>query len=192
MANKTDKKTKKEIKRKTININNTKNYGEDQEEVIRFIRLIIIILVVVLGVYLFSRAFISKDLFGKKEEERESVEGTVNYNTTIIGAMLNKPEEEYYVIMYDTETSQAAYYSNLVTAYKKNTEPLKIYMADLNNELNKKYISEKNHLKVSNINDLTVKDIGLVKIKNGAIIASYNTIDEISKELEYKKDAKNN
>lgn len=192
MANKTDKKTKKEIKRKTININNTKNYGEDQEEVIRFIRLIIIILVVVLGVYLFSRAFISKDLFGKKAEERESVEGTVNYNTTIIGAMLNKPEEEYYVIMYDTETSQAAYYSNLVTAYKKNTEPLKIYMADLNNELNKKYISEKNNLKVSNINDLTVKDVGLVKIKNGAIIASYNTIDEISKELEYKKDAKNN
>lgn len=192
MANKTDKKTKKEIKRKTININNTKNYGEDQEEVIRFIRLIIIILVVVLGVYLFSRAFISKDLFGKKEEERKTIEGTVNYNATIIGAMLNKPEKEYYVIMYDTETPQAAYYSNLVTAYKKNTEPLKVYMADLNNELNKKYISEKNHLKVSNINDLTVKDIGLVKIKNGAIIASYNTIDEISKELEYKKDAKNN
>ncbi len=181
----TKKKNTKRIKKE--------NYlSEEQNEAVRFIKILLIIIIGVVIVYFFTRAFVTKDLFNKKTEEKNPVAGEIDYSMTLIGNMLNKPEDEYYVIIYSSEDTLANYYNNLVTRYNKNKKPLAVYTADLANELNKNFVSsEASNLNAKDINDFRVKDLALLKIKKGKIVKTFDTEEKIVKELKYEKDATN-
>lgn len=176
-------------KKKTKRIKAEKYQTEEQEEVMRFIKILIILIVIVLGVYFLTRIFVTKDLFNKDKEEDKVTAGSINYNTTIIGAMLNRPEEEYYVIMYDSEDLNNVYYSGIASNYSKNEDALKVYTIDLKNELNKKYITdnqEQVNVNTENLDSFKVKDVALLKISNKKIVKSFITEEEITKELTNK------
>lgn len=163
---------------------------EEQIELKQFIKILIILIVLVVGVYFLTRIFVTKDLFNKNEENSTTTEGTINYNTTLIGNMFNKEDKEYYVLMYDTEDLQAAYYSGFISNYKKNEKPLNIYFANLSNPLNKKYVVENDdevNINTTNFEEFKIGKIGLLKITDGKISKAITNIDEIAKELEYKK-----
>ena len=101
--------------------------------------------------------------------------------------MLSKPEEEYYVIIYDTEDLNSVYYSGIVSTYQKNKEPLKVYYVDLGNELNKKYAAGDNEsINTTDLDNLKLKNITLVKVSNGKIVKTLTNEEDIAKELEYK------
>ena len=175
--------TKKE---KTKKIKVEKYRSDEQMEMIRFIRILIIVVILIVAVYFFTRIFATKDLLNNNEDETPIVEGTVNYNITMIGSMLNKPEEEYYVMIYNTENLRSIYYSGLMTVYTQNEEPLKIYFADLNKELNQKFYNPENvNLEVNNISDLRVGDLTLIKVRNGNIDEVFTEEEDIASELEY-------
>ncbi len=175
-------------KSKPKKIKQEKYRSEEQLEMIRFIRILIIVIIIILGIYFFTRIFVTKDLLNNNDEEREITEGTVNYTRTLIGSMLNKPEEEYYVIIYNSEDIRSIYYSGIVSAYENNEEPLKVYYADLNNELNKKfYNSENSNLNVDDISELKVGNLTLVKVKNGQIAEIFANEEDIATELAYIK-----
>lgn len=171
-------------------IKQEKYYSDEQMEIRKFIQILIIIVVLILGVYFFTRIFVSKDLFNKDEEVTKPVAGSIDYNTTIIGSIFNKPEEEYYVLMYDIKNPQAVYYSGLITSYKRNEKSLKVYTVDLNNELNKKYIKDEENLNTKDLNKFAVKNIALLKISKGNIIEASSDIEDIAAKLSYDKDAK--
>ena len=173
-------------KSKEKKVKQEKYRSEEQNEIIRFIRILIIVVVLILGIYFLTRIFVTKDLFNKEEPENEITAGSINYNVTLIGSMLNKPEEEYYVMIYDTENVRSIYYSTLISNYGNNEEPLKIYFANLNNELNKKFYDPENeNLDVNNISDLKVGDLTLIRVRNGSIVETFNTEEQIASELEY-------
>lgn len=115
--------TKKE---KTKKIKTEKYRSEEQTEMIRFVRILIIVIILILGIYFFTRIFVTKDLLNNEEEEKEILEGTVNYNLTMIGSLFNKPESEYYVMIYNTENLRSIYYSGLMTNYARNENALLI------------------------------------------------------------------
>jgi len=161
---------------------------DEQNELVRFVRILLIIIILVLAVYFLTRAFVTKDLF--KEETKETVPGEIDYSMTLIGNMLNKPEDEYYVIMYSSEDIEANYYNNIVNRYSKNKEHLVVYTSDLANELNKSFIGEDN-LNPKELTDFRVKDLALIKVKKGKISKSFTTVEEIVEELKYVKDATN-
>ena len=173
-------------KSKPKKIKQEKYRSEEQEEMIRFIRILIIVIIVILGIYFFTRIFVTKDLLNKEEDNTPITEGTINYTMTLIGSMLNKPEEEYYVIIYNADDIRSVYYSGLISNYNRNEDALTVYYANLANELNKKFYAPDNmNLETTNISDLRVGDLTLIKVKNGEIAEVWDNEEEIANELAY-------
>lgn len=173
----------KETKKiKPAKIAKTKNYKtEEQQEMIKFIVVLLIVAICVVGVYIFTRAFVTKDLFNENEEE--TVTGSINYDVAVVGTMLNRPYDEYYVISYDSTASDAATNDALLSNYKNTATALKIYYVDLNNELNKSYYSEESNKDAKTISELKLGDLTLIKIKNGQINKYIEGYENIQKQL---------
>lgn len=165
--------------------------SEEQEEIIRFVWILAIIIILILGVYFFTKIFVTKDL-NKDNTTSEPTTGEINYNSTLIGSMFTKPENKYFVLIYDSEDVRSVYYSGVISAYKKyNKEALRVYTADLNNELNKKYLDEENvNVNTNNLEKFKVGKLALLKITDGKVEKTYTTEEEIVKALDYDKDAK--
>ena len=175
---------KKMAKQKDKRIKSINYTSDEQNEVKSFIIILIIVVVAIIAVYVLTRLFVSKDLF-KNEPTKIVTPGEVNYSTVLIGSMLNVKEDEYYVIITDTSDPASSYYTGLMTTYKRNTKALPIYLADLSNELNKKYIGTKNNLNPTDMAKFMVKDNALIHIKDGKIVKAMSEEKDISNELKY-------
>lgn len=159
---------------------------EEQKEIKKFIYVVIGLVIIILGIYLFTRAFITKDLFKDNKSDIEYTEGTINDSVAIVGTMLNRPYDEYYLMAFDSENTKANYYNALVSKYTSNEKSLKVYHIDLANKLNEKYIANKDEkatTKFTTIAELKLGDITLIKVKNKKVTKIITNIDEIAKEL---------
>ncbi|MBE6154905.1 MAG: hypothetical protein E7163_04980 [Firmicutes bacterium] len=176
----TDKKKAKRIKKE-------KYQTEEQTEIIRFVKILVAVIIIVLGVYILTRIFVTKDLLNDTNTPKQTTAGQINYEITNIGSMLNKKEKEYYVIMYSSENLDAVYYSTLASKYSQNKNALKIYYANLDTELNQMYVdADKENLNPVNLEDFKVSNLALIKIKDNKIEKSFNTENEIATELANK------
>jgi hypothetical protein len=158
---------------------------EEQKEVKKFFLVLIGVVIIIVGIYFFTRAFITKDLF-TTTSDIEYTTGTVNYSTAIVGNMLNRQNDEYYVLIYDSESTKANYYSTLYSLYTNETDSIKMYTVDLSNELNKKYVAgedDKVSTEFTTLEDLKLGDITLIKVKKGTVKKYLTNIDDIKKEL---------
>ena len=95
--------------------NKVKKYEtEEQMEVKKFIFVLLGIVLIVVGIYFFTRAFVTKDLF-KQASDVTYTSGTVNYDVAVVGTMLNRSDKEYYVVAYSSENNNATYYNTLLS-----------------------------------------------------------------------------
>lgn len=159
---------------------------EEQKEIKKFICVLVGLIVIVVGIYFFTRAFITKDLFDNNKNEISYQEGAFNSDIATVGTMLNRPYEEYYLIAFDSDGTKVNYYNTLVSKYMSSKDSLKIYHIDLANELNKKYVAvedEKITTKFDSISNLKLGEITLVKVKNKKVVKFLTNIEDISKEL---------
>ena len=157
---------------------------EEQKEVKKFIFVVIGLVIIIVGIYFFTKAFVTKDLFDKSKDNY--TEGVINYDSVIIGNMLNRPYDEYYLLAFSSENLQQNYYEALMNKYKSKEKSLKIFKIDLNNELNKKYVAEekgKISSKFESLENLKLGEITLIKVKNKKVIKFITNIDDIVKEL---------
>ncbi len=203
-ASKTDKVDKKvtEVTKKEKNIDKSKSKKvnkiqfetTEQAEVKKFFIVIIVVLLCVGGIYLFTRAFVSKDLFKKDEPVTEEIQdGAFNDEVAIMGQIFNRPYEDYYVIIYDqTEGKNVGDMSNIVYNYsqKEDEKKLHMYSVDLSNELNKSYYDKDNeNTSAKTLKDMKVGDNTLLRIKKNKKtgnleVSKYITdIDAMKKEL---------
>ena len=157
----------------------------EQDEMIKFAVVILVVLLCVGAVYLFTRAFVTKDLFENTPETQEAVkEGVVNYDVAIMGQLLNRPYKQYYAIIYDSEGDYSTDMYKLVYAYVKKKDAKHIYTIDLSNELNKSYYDKENVNKnATQLSEMKVGDITLVKVKNGKIDKYIVDYAKMQKEL---------
>ncbi len=157
-------------------------HTEEQKEMIHFLIVFAVVLVVVCAVYFFSKVFVlDQNLFDVSYEA-----GVVNSERVVVGTLFNRPEKEYYVIAYDETGSQAVYYSSLTTNYKnKQTGALKIYHLNLDNELNKDYYVKEGsgNSQATKSSEVRLKNLTLIKIKNGKIDKYLEKLEDIEKEL---------
>lgn len=201
-------KEKKEAKEKTVNktdkVNRTKQCNKikfetaEQAEVKKFFIVILVVLCCVGAVYLFTRAFVSKDLFKGKEEETEEIQdGSVNYDVAIVGQIFNRPYSDYYVIIYNqNEGEYMSDMANIVSQYSalEDEDKLHMYNVDLSNDLNKSYYDVENENKsAKTLEELKLGDKTLLRIKKNKKtgnleISKYITdIDAMKKELGIKE-----
>ncbi len=157
---------------------------EEQAEIKKFIIVLLGLVIIIVGIYFFTRAFVTKDLFNKGEDVTYT-EGTINYDTVIVGNMLSRPYTEYYVMAFDSESTQANYYNTVVSKYTKEEKASKVYYLDLNNELNKPYVAtdENRSTSYKSLDELKFGELTLIKVKNEKVTKFITNIEDIKKEF---------
>lgn len=174
---------KKKNKVNKINYNTT-----EQDEIKKFLIVIVVVLALCGGIYLLTRAFVSKDLFGKEDETQEVADGTIDYSVAIMGQILNRPYDEYYVAIYNAKDGE--YVSDMATLlynYSTQEKHLHVYTVDLSNHLNADYYDPENvNTKAQSVADMKVGDITLLKVKKNKISKYIVDYDAMKKELGVK------
>lgn len=176
---------KRDISEKEIKkiLKNT-NRSDEQKEVKKFIVILLAVCILIIGVY-----FLTKNIIEKKQAkaaEANKTEVTFDYNKIILGELLNRPYEEYYVMVYSIKEAHANYYSGLANKYAstKGDDALKVYTADLDDTMNKKFYNKKeSNPQATSVDELKVKDLTLIKVKNGKIVKYLEDTDSIRKEF---------
>lgn len=162
---------------KRIKSNNT-GVGED-DDVKSFIKIIIVMAVILLLIYGIT--------FIINRDKKENSDISINYDKMTVGMLFNRPYDEYYALIYNSDDSKSNEYSSMLSTYKQKKDDkdyIKIYEIDLNNKLNKGYYNkDKSNPKASSLEELQFGNITLIKIKNKKIVEYIESIDEIEKKL---------
>ena len=161
--------------------------NEETKTMKQFLITLIIVIIGVVGIYLLTKYVVKKDNATNNSSNTEE-KNYIDPNTAIVGTMLNKSSDAYYVIIYDKTKDNATTYYSLVSTYKAKDKALKVYTVDLSNSLNKKYIAtdNKTNPKTTNLEDLKFGEVTLLKVKNNKITEAYETTDAIKKALDVK------
>lgn len=169
------KKSKKRIKE-------PKYETSEGEEIKRFIIILIIVVLLVVGVYFFTKYVVKKDT---GTTDLASQAGSIDADKVSVGTMFNRPESEYYVAIFHSDSSYAMKISSVVSNYIRE-DKLRVYYCDLDNDLNKAYIATDEkpvNVKAKTIKELSFGEITLVKIKNNKIVEYYEGYSKLEEVL---------
>lgn len=153
MANKNTK-----IKNQTIS---------NENEMAKFIKLIVLITILFLIFYGIT-ILLTKE---KKKEETKKPENpvTIQYDTILIGNLLQQPEDAYYVLIEEMEDKNISTYEMYISAYKNVEKSDRVYTAILNHPMNASFVGDVTKTDIENIKDLKLKETTLVKVEKGKI-----------------------
>lgn len=158
------------------------NFSSDDDNIIKKFIITVVIIVLLVGI-----VYGATELFKKKDNNVDVTQGEVNYNIVTIGMLLNRPEKEYYVVIYDQNDSNAVMYSAMISNYANNNGKLKVYYCDLSNKLNSSYYNINNDNKsnpdAKKISELDLGDLTLIKVSNGKIVKYLENYEDIKSYL---------
>lgn len=151
--------------------------------------LIILVLVIILGIFYFITTLVAKPVNPTDNNDGVTI---IDETKITLGNILNRKEKEYYVLATkENNNTQANYqtlYNNYINEYKKEENALTFYNVNLDDALNKNYISEE--LNVSNdLSELKVNDDILFKIKDSKIEEYFSGSKNILKKLSNLKES---
>lgn len=177
---------KKKVNQKRIKDINKVMPGDDELEVKRFLIILGVLIVLIVGVY-----FVTELLSKEEAPESEVVSGSINYDLVNVGGILNRPYKDYYVMVYDSTSSEAVIYSTLINKYMSNSSKdgyIKLYFCDLDNALNKDFYNKnedgKSNKNVEKTSDFNFSNLTLLKVNNGKVTKYIENYSEIEKLLE--------
>ena len=96
----------------TKKVNNKSKKIESGNEIANFIKLIIVVTVFFLAFYLIT-------LLINKEEEKENIEtpATIQYDNILLGNILIQPNDNYYVLVTESDDINLGLYSTYISMY---------------------------------------------------------------------------
>lgn len=156
-----------------------KFYTEEQKEIYSFIKILVVLIIIFVGLYLFTTLVVDK----KEKMKRSNKEGTVQYSSISVGMILNRADENYYVLVFDSEDINTSYLVNKASSYKSNLKALPLYTADLSLEFNKPFVSDESFYKSDSVSDIRFKGVTLIKVSKGKIVKFIEDEELIDKEL---------
>lgn len=158
---------------------------EEGEVIHNFILLFTIILIIVLVIYLISVLVVNKREDDKAAAKNETTAETkIDYNLASVGMILNRPYDNYYVMVYDGNDDEAIYYATLITNYQKKEDGKKLYFTDLSEQMNSSFKSETSNPKATKVEDFAFGKVTLLEINKGKITKYVESIDEIKNILQ--------
>ena len=149
---------------------------------------ILLILVCLFFIFYIITFFLVKDR-GNSLDDSQSV---IDSSKIIMSQILNRNEEEYYVIatkpsLYSSsyvDTNYITLYNNYINTYKQKENAIPFYYINLDSALNKSYFGNDLNI-VNDISQIKVNDEVLFKIKNSKIEKTYvgkaNILDKLSR-----------
>ena len=155
------------------------SYKDEEKAVRNFVIIFVIVLLLAIGLYFFTKLVVKKESDTKNDTETKEVE--IDNSIAIVGTMLDKKESNYYVILYKSDDDNSYTYESLRSQYK-NLGTKALYYVDLSNALNSKYYDKDNtNYTAENINDLRFGDFTVLEVKDSKIVKSYNSVDSVKK-----------
>jgi len=134
-----------------------------------------IIILIVVALFIVGFFFLTDRVVKNRQvEQPDTVE--INYDNITVGTILNRPYDEYLVLLYNSQESEATYYGTLLANYSKDE---KLYFVDLSLKTNQKYVGEKSSGKFSDVKDAKFSGPTLLLIKNGKVEKFLETKEEI-------------
>lgn len=142
----------------------------DDKSLKKYIKIIIVVLLIVGIFYLLSATLITKELGNTKKDT--TTENKVD-NTILAKNSLRQTDETYYVYYYD--------FNNKITNIENNISKLddKVYRVNTSDALNSNFVSETSNPAAKSLEELKVKAPTLIKVENETIIEYYETEDNI-------------
>lgn len=140
-------------------------------------RVVIILICVVLLfglMYFLTTRILSKEVT-KKRKQSEVTESTIQYEKILAGESFTMEQEEYYVVYYDSTDTNL---SSTIATYQADKKDIKLYSVDLNDGMNKKYITDSD-INTSSIENLKVKNPTLIHFKNKEAVDTITDENEI-------------
>ena len=157
--------------------------NEEVRTIKQFCITLIIVIIIAVGIYFFTRAFVTKDLFKEDSETNENTESVIDDTKAIVGTMLKKNNDDYYVIVYDSSSDEAAEYLRMVSDYKEVSGSKDVITVDLSNPLNSKYYDSENTMcNTNDINEMKFGNISVLRVKDNKVNKCLETTSSIKKE----------
>ncbi len=161
---------------------------ETSEYSLKNLVIIIVSLLVIFALFYLITTLIVKP--ASKDYLDNSNEYQFNFTKIILNHLLDRPEDEYYVIAVkksdSSEVNQNAnykvIYSKYIQDYRSKEDALTFYNVDLSELINKSYVKDETNI-TDNLNELTLSDDVLFKIKKGKIDKYYVGSENIIKAL---------
>lgn len=119
------------------------------------------------------------NLFSRENDDPVGIDSAL----VMCGTMFNRADEEYLVLAYNIRNEDDGIYNTLFGTYKGD---LPLYYLDLETGFNKGCVGEKNNL-VSDSTKIKFASQTLLHIKNGKIVKSYTTREQIKNYLTKEK-----
>lgn len=151
---------------------------DNGNEMFRFIKLIIIVTIVFLLFYVLT-SFLNKE----EVVEEPKIVAEIQYETILVGNVLNQKNDSYYVLVRKADDINAGLYQTYINLYKNTSEAKIVYYADLDNPLNLRFVSNESNFEIENILDLKLKETTLLEINEGKIKNAYDDKDSIKEIL---------
>ncbi|NLL45120.1 MAG: hypothetical protein GX247_05605 [Mollicutes bacterium] len=166
-------KTKKGKKKEKVTITTETNEIKELTKIIVSILLIFLLFFTI--TYLLTK---KEDKLPPLEEELE-----IQYDEILIGELLNKKENEYYVLVTKEDDHFVDLYKAYLQEYEDREKAIRVYYSNLDNVFNQKYQANESKLSISDIKNIRFKGTTLLKIKKGKIVSYYETKDKIMEHL---------
>ena len=146
--------------------------------------LLIVIVAIAFGLFYVITLFVVKKDKTETTKE-ETTEAVIQYEKILVSNILSQKPEEYYVLAYTSDDEYVEAYKNNLTYFAMATEnAVPYYFVELDNSLNKNFVTEKSKLDVSNSKDIGFSQTTLLRIKEGKIISKYEGKESITGKLD--------
>ena len=175
----------KNIKEKKANIKQARRqlYYSANEEGNEFSKLIKIVLAVTAIIVVFyGVTVVVTDKAKEAAKEANSEKTDIQYDSIVIGSMLNI-NGSFYVLIENTDDIRLNEYTTMLQTIKANDDAPVIYTADLSSGFNKEYLSDESNYD-SDMTKFKVTGTTLVKIDDHEIEDVYDNYDDIIEQLQ--------
>ena len=180
-------KTEKEIKKQKEKKENIKqarkqlyyNENNDSNELSKLIKIVLIVTAIIVVFYGVTVVVTNKAKEAAEEENKEATE--IQYDSIVIGSMLNI-NGTFYVLIEDQDDIRLNEYTTLIQTISASEDAPKIYTADLSSSFNENYLSDKANYD-SDMSKFRVKGTTLVRVSDHEITDVYDNHDSIVDEL---------
>ena len=143
----------------------------------------IIIIILIITLLFIGFYFLTKYIIANKSSDEVVGEAVIQRDKIIFGQLLDRSEDEYYVLAYDPSIKFKEIYDKYVSKYESKDKSIKFYEIDLSDGFNKSFVTDELNI-VDNISALTVNDEVLFKIKENKVDSYYVGYKDISEKLE--------
>lgn len=153
-----------------------KKEDDSVDQVKKFVIILFGVALICFFAYLFTAKFLVK------EESNKKADVTIEYTSTDVGNIFNRPYDNYFVLAVDKTSKDSSYYEGIASTYSNESKSKKVYNLDLSLKVNKKYVGKSNR-NAKNASEVSLTSPTLIEIKDGKIVNYYDTKESITNAL---------